>query len=264
MIVGSRSRTDHPADAWSDLDIVVFATDPALLLDDDRWLNHIGDAIITYLESTAVGTWQERRVLFAGAHDVDFAVVPAELTTALAGLETTDPLYAEISAVVGKGYRILIDRDQHLASIMPRMTGPEVTTPLPPSQWQFTATINDFWYHCVWIAKKLRRGEMIVAHECLDGYQRRLLMRLIHWQAERDGAVWHGTRYMEEWAHPYISQHLATTWAQHNNEDIHHALMQMMDLVAWLARDIANIHNLEIPATSEPSVRTWVSEISGP
>lgn len=32
IVVGSRARTDRPADEWSDLDIVVFATDPSPFL----------------------------------------------------------------------------------------------------------------------------------------------------------------------------------------------------------------------------------------
>jgi len=32
MVVGSRARTDHPADEWSDLDILVITTRPERLL----------------------------------------------------------------------------------------------------------------------------------------------------------------------------------------------------------------------------------------
>jgi aminoglycoside 6-adenylyltransferase len=28
VIVGSRARVDHPADGWSDLDVIVITTDP--------------------------------------------------------------------------------------------------------------------------------------------------------------------------------------------------------------------------------------------
>lgn len=51
MVVGSRARIDHPADAWSDLDIVIFATDPEILLANDAWLHNVGDSVITYVKS---------------------------------------------------------------------------------------------------------------------------------------------------------------------------------------------------------------------
>lgn len=63
MIVGSQARMDHLADEWSDLDVVVLTTDPALLFENERWLDHIGTPVITFVETTVVGAWQERRAL---------------------------------------------------------------------------------------------------------------------------------------------------------------------------------------------------------
>jgi aminoglycoside 6-adenylyltransferase len=83
MVIGSRARTDHPADAWSDMDIVIFTANPGRILEASDWLTAIGSPVITYIEPTAVGSWQERRVLFEGALDVDFAAVPADLLTHL-------------------------------------------------------------------------------------------------------------------------------------------------------------------------------------
>ena len=37
LVLGSRARRDHPADAWSDLDILVFATDLERLVGEASW-----------------------------------------------------------------------------------------------------------------------------------------------------------------------------------------------------------------------------------
>ncbi|HEV2073956.1 MAG TPA: aminoglycoside 6-adenylyltransferase [Thermomicrobiales bacterium] len=263
MVVGSRARTDHPADAWSDLDIVIFATDPEILLENDAWLHNIGDPVITFLEATAVGAWRERRVLFDGARDVDFSVVPADLLNELNAMHPGDLLHAEVGATIARGYRVLIDRNERLTPILRRITTITECEPLPPTYEQFDETINDFWYHCVWIAKKLRRGDLIVAHECLDGHQRRLIMHLIRWHPERKGTLWHGARFMEEWAPQEVTMRLATTWAEHDTESIRCALTNMMDLVAWLTKEIANAYSLEeTPVAPEVAARRWVTEIS--
>jgi aminoglycoside 6-adenylyltransferase len=263
MVVGSRARTDHPADAWSDLDIVIFATDPEILLANDAWLHNIGDPVITYVEATAVGDWHERRVLFDGARDVDFSVVPADLLTAISAMQPGDPLHTEIGTTIARGYRVLMDRNGHLTPSLRRITTITRFEPVPPTHEQFVETINDFWYHCVWIAKKLRRGELIVAHECLDGHQGRLLMRLIRWHSERKGTLWHGSRFMEEWAPEDVTMRLAETWAEHDTESIQCALRKMMDLVTWLAISFANAYSLkETPVASEIAARRWVTEIS--
>ena len=263
MVVGSRARTDHPADAWSDLDIVIFAADPEILLADDAWLHNIGDPVITFVEATAVGAWRERRVLFDGARDVDFSVVPADLLNELNAMRQGDPLHAEVGATIARGYRVLIDRSDRLTPSLHRITTNAQFEPVQPTHEQLVETINDFWYHCVWIAKKLSRGELIVAHECLDGHQRRLIVRLIRWHPEQTGRLWHGARFMEEWTPEEVTTRLAATWAEHDTESIRCALTNMMDLVTWLTKEIANAHSLEeTPVASEVAARRWVTEIS--
>jgi hypothetical protein len=56
---------------------------------------------------------------------------------------------------------------------------------------------------------------------------------------------------------------LATTWAEHQTDNILCALRKMMDLVAWLTEEIANAYSLkEMPVASEVAARRWVIEIS--
>ena len=42
IVVGSCARTDHPADAFSDLDLVVVSTDPDRYLSETDWLKALG------------------------------------------------------------------------------------------------------------------------------------------------------------------------------------------------------------------------------
>src|SRR3712207_4474218 len=54
-VVGSRARTDRPADEWSDLDLVVVVTDPQPYLTTTDWLAQIAVPHLTFLEPTAIG-----------------------------------------------------------------------------------------------------------------------------------------------------------------------------------------------------------------
>jgi aminoglycoside 6-adenylyltransferase len=42
IVVGSWARAEHPADEWSDLDLVAFASDAASYLHEPAWLNTFG------------------------------------------------------------------------------------------------------------------------------------------------------------------------------------------------------------------------------
>lgn len=52
VVIGSRARTDLPADEWSDLDVLVFVEDPGPYLADASWLGSLGRPLLTFTEGT--------------------------------------------------------------------------------------------------------------------------------------------------------------------------------------------------------------------
>ena len=76
FIVGSRARMDHPADEWSDLDIIIYKDHKTYLSDTD-WLENIGNVWITFTYHTASGQ-PERLILFEGSFQVDMVFLPCK------------------------------------------------------------------------------------------------------------------------------------------------------------------------------------------
>jgi aminoglycoside 6-adenylyltransferase len=184
VLVGSQARSEIPADEYSDVDIVIFADDPAALLADTAWLRTFGEPLLTFLEPTAVGGQVERRALFDDGLEVDFSVFPA------AGLDViaADPAAA---ATVARGYRILHD-ELGLVELLGGLSSSGV-------QARDLAEIRqDFWYHAIWTAKKWRRGEAILARSCLELHLKPLLLEADRLRASGD--TWHGARFAEKWA----------------------------------------------------------------
>jgi aminoglycoside 6-adenylyltransferase len=163
FIVGSRARVDHPADEWADLDIVLITTDPNRYLLTADWIENIGNPLLTFLEPTASGRGMERRVLFEDILDVDFSIIPKREIQKL--MQDGSP--AEIPDVIRRGMRVLLDKDGIVFQLQGRIPSTELPLPSPPAEHEFLEVINDFWYHVVWTAKKLRRGELWTAKFCL-------------------------------------------------------------------------------------------------
>lgn len=113
-IVGSRARMDRPADAWSDLDLVVIVTDPHRYLSTTDWLTHIAVPHLTFLEPTAVGKLTERRVLFDGARDVDFIFVPTAMISDLLNQGLDDA----IALLFQRGVNLLFDKDDNFRALL--------------------------------------------------------------------------------------------------------------------------------------------------
>ncbi len=263
VIVGSRARKDHPADAYSDLDLVVVTTDPNRYLSQTDWLKPLGTHWLTFVERQAVGEGLERRVLFEGALDVDFIPLPNEAVRRMA-LEGWPP---EIAAVLQRGFRLVLDKD----NLSRLIGGASSTTPAsvpPPTQDKFLALCHDFLYHAVWAAKKLRRGELWIAKACTDGYMKQQLLRVIEWHARSkrgwDHDTWHGGRFLEEWADPHALDGLREAFSHYEEADVRRALLATMGLFRWVARETAARLGCAYPEDADERVTAWVVAFLAP
>lgn len=197
VLVGSRARTDVPADAWSDYDFVAVVGDDAPFLLGDEWAVELGPVLVSFVEDAAAGGLRERRVLFADGVDADFAFIPlARLAPVLAR--------PDVAAVFARGFRVLTG-DAVLG---------QLPTAAPPVADDYVELVHEFWYRAVWTARKLRRGEIhVAAHGCNCGL-RVLLRRALELEARAEGRdVWHQGRFFEQWADPSRRAPMARTVA---------------------------------------------------
>ncbi|OWY61684.1 hypothetical protein B7486_62490, partial [cyanobacterium TDX16] len=235
ILVGSTARTDHPADEWSDVDLILAVDDTATFLDAVDWLEPFGRVLATMVEPTAVGGFQERRVLFATGLDVDFSIVPAELVALLPEL-AHDP---QVRATVGHGARVLHDElgiGHLLASIDPPAPAG------PPSEQAYRQLSNTFWYDAVWTAKKVRRGELWVAKHSCDGQLLRGLVEVLRWrtQLRHPGReTWHGLRFAEEWLDPDDAALLSSAATTADPAGVGRALGALVDGFAAVESEVA-------------------------
>ncbi len=146
VLVGSSSRRDHPADEWSDIDILLIASDPQSYLDSTEWLASFGKPLFDIVERTTTGKIWERRVLYESGLDVDFIVLsPLNVRQNFPGL----PVVIEI---LQRGRQVLIDKDELFTTWSDAITARPVIQ--PPSSQVFLEVVSDFWFHAVWTAKK--------------------------------------------------------------------------------------------------------------
>lgn len=256
FIVGSRARVDHPADEWSDLDLVIVTRDPEYILSSSEWLKEIGESWISFIEGTAVGEGNERRVLFEHGLDVDFAVIPDQRFRKLA----SSP---EVGDIFQRGIHVLLDKD-NLTVDSPSSSGkaPDIPSSFPPSERDFVNLINDFWYHAVWTAKKLLRGELWTAVFCLNCYMHSKVLRVLECHARAvNGAgydTWHRGRFLEEWADRRALEGLRSSFAYYDEDDAWRALISIMDLFRWLAVETAGRLGFHYPVFEDERATEWV------
>jgi aminoglycoside 6-adenylyltransferase len=224
LLVGSHARVGTPADALSDVDLALFVDEPERYLRDAAWVRSFGEPLLTFLEPTAVGGFEERRVLFRDGLEVDFSILPAAVASA------PPP---EAQAVLARGFSILYD-----GVGLPALEPARVAVSPPPTQERLDHLSNDFWYHLLWGAKKLRCGELLLAKQVCDCYLIERIVQLARWRAQ-DQDTWHGYRFFECWAGADTAEALRPTFAQYDSGDIGRALRAKGELFGELEHDVA-------------------------
>ncbi|HKW21644.1 MAG TPA: aminoglycoside 6-adenylyltransferase [Ktedonobacterales bacterium] len=258
LVVGSRARMDRPADQWSDMDIVLVTSEPRRYLDWADWLDELAPTWLTFLEPTAVGEGTERRALFDNAVDVDF------IPFATAAMQTiaAQGWPAEIAGVIRRGMRVVLDKEGWAPRLALAANTSLTSAAEPPSAEGFANTVNDFWFHTVWTAKKLRRGELWTAIDCLTGYMLWRVLHMIEWHTQvtrgADVDTWHNGRFVEQWADPRVVAGLRQCFPRYDAADIARGLLATMDLYRWLTRETAGALGYDYPAWADERATDWV------
>jgi aminoglycoside 6-adenylyltransferase len=253
VLVGSHARGEVPADRWSDLDLIFLLDDPAPYTESAAWVEEFGTPVVTFLEQTPDGHW-ERRVLYETGEDVDFVLFPAHVLELLEASENAAGLLA-------RGYRLLVDRvgmEERLAAAAALARPPGA-----PTQRELAELASDFWYHALWTAKKLRRGEVFTAIDCLDGYMKARLVSLMAMHAHSvDPAVdtWHSGRFVERWGDPGALAALEEAYARYDLRDVARALWATIDVFQGLEEETARRLGIAVEL-DHADLRRRVSEV---
>jgi aminoglycoside 6-adenylyltransferase len=249
LILGSRARSDHPADVWSDLDVLVFARHPDQFIQSSAWAKDIAPTWLTFVERTADGRSWERRTLYEGGLDVDVALNPVESLDDI--LQTMPP---DVADIIRRGVKVLVDKDGQLAQIQ-KIQLPDTTLFQKPTEEQFVNATSDFWYHTLWSVKHLRRGELWWAKSCVDMHLKGHLQNMLEWHAHAQKGeqfdTWLRGRFLEEWADERAVTQLRDTFARYDKNDIARALLATMDLYRWLEDETASHWNYTSPRDGE-------------
>ncbi len=252
LLTGSYAR--NQADELSDLDIEMFVTDPLIYAEDDRWMSEIGKVWV-YIPERTDDDHPTRLIIFEGGPKVDFTLYPLKV---LADQVERQKLSADYEL----GYRVLLDRD-HLAGRLPAPTGRRPTT-TPPTEAEFIALVNEFWFEVYHVAKYLRREDLWAA-KFRDWTLKKLLLKMVEWHEKS----LHGWDYdtkrrgirMQEWIEPQIWRKLQGVFAHFDAEDSWKSLAALMDMFGEIAAKTAVSLHYPYPTGVDESIRSYVRSL---
>jgi molybdopterin-guanine dinucleotide biosynthesis protein A len=101
---------------------------------------------------------------------------------------------------------------------------------------------TDFWATAMWAARRLRRGDVFLAVDAVNGMLKRSVVTLLGWHAlsvDPSARVLEGGREIERWADPGALSALERAYADYDLRDVARALWETIDLFQGLEEETA-------------------------
>lgn len=254
--VGSRARADHPADKWSDLDLMLYLTHPEDYLQHTDWLEKIAP-IWMMVSSRTTRSDPELLVMFEGGYKMDFVLCPVGYLQWLRD-------HAGDDVVFQRGARVVFDRDGLAASIP--LAERHIPVRARPTADEFNQTCQTMCYISVYIARQARRGDLWLA-KMREAQRNELLLRMLEWHAGAKSGwradTWHHGRFMQQWADPRAVAAIGMVFSTYESESIHNALIAALDLFSWMGRETAQVLGHPYPDQAEVFARALIDQALG-
>ena len=174
---GSRTNPQAPKDEIQDYDVVYIVENLNDLLSDLSWLDQFGMRLIE--QHNVLGHRRLYLMLFEDENRIDLTLCPKEYIQ-----EWVD---SEANFEVIKDDKGLFEASQ---------PNSKRYWTCPPTEEEFAASCNEFWWVSAYVVKAIRRNQLIYATDHLYGICQQELLKVLAWQLASDkGAVNIGKNY---------------------------------------------------------------------
>ena len=164
---GSRTNPKAPKDEFQDYDVVYIVEDLDGLTADLAWLEEFGKRIIE--QHNVLDHRRLYLMLFEDGNRIDLTLCPKDHINEWVDSEA--------------GFTVLEDKKGLFDTYSPSS---ERYWTAPPSEEEFTASCNEFWWVSAYVVKGICRKQVIYATDHLYGICQQELLKILAWQVASD------------------------------------------------------------------------------
>ncbi|MBP1045730.1 aminoglycoside 6-adenylyltransferase [Enterococcus sp. BWM-S5] len=252
-IIGSRARKKHPADQWSDLDVLLYTDTPEYYLNTSEFLQQFGEIWSSFATKT-LGNDMERLTLFDGGYQVDLVTKSAQEYEKELASGTVPWLFK-------RGACLILDNTGEAAKLLPQ----EDVLPekLPLNEATFSEVNQMFWFVTMYISKQLLREESWAA-KARDMDYKNIILQMIEWYElsvhGEEYDTWHGGRFIHDWAEPDVYEALFDIFGHFDLADSWTALEKSIKLFSDLTEKIKAKNGFTIADDLSRNVTQWIAD----
>jgi hypothetical protein len=134
---------------------------------------------------------------------------------------------------------------------------------LAPDEAALLDLATDFWATALWAARRLRKGDVYLAVDAVNGSLKRSVVTLLAWHAisvDPSTSVQEGGRRLERWADAGALSSLEYAYADYGVRDAARALWETIDLFQLVEEETARRLGLEVEL-DKPYLRRRIAEV---
>ena len=260
ILTSTRAVATASIDQFSDVDVILALTEIGPLSDHRLWLTDFGEVLVAWRDTDALQSDPPRTcwvTQYADGSKIDFTLWPVALLRQVA---QTGALPDQLDV----GYRVLVDKD----GLTGGLKSPSHRAHIPgrPSYEEFLAVVEDFLLESTYVAKHLKRDDLMPAKFSLDHVMKQGSLRtMLEWRIEidhqwslRPGASGKGLkkllsldvyRLLEQ---TYVGPRIADNWI---------ALFDTIALFRSIAIEVADHFNYEYPRALDDRVIAYLQRV---
>jgi aminoglycoside 6-adenylyltransferase len=259
VLTSTRAQGDGSADELSDYDLIVAVRDPDGFVARQSWSGARGPKLVGWGdESELLGERTTfRGVVYPDGVRVDFTIWPASLLERIAAADA-------VPDDLDLGYRVLADKDGATS----KWGAPTYRAYIPekPTQSEFEAVVDEFWWSTTYVAKALWRGEVVFAKFVLDQDAKLgALRRVLEWRSEldHDWKVLPGVygRKLERLLPPALVDELHATYVGADIDENWDALFRTTALFRRVATEVAGALGYRYPLEADEGVTAQLEAV---
>ena len=259
VLESSRASDRASVDILSDFDVLLVVSDTRPFSQDETWLQDFGKILVLFRDKgrTHGLTTYNRLVLYGDGTKIDYIVWPVALLQRVLSA-------SRLPDLLDQGYQVLVDKDD----LAHRLKPPTYTAYIPkkPTEKEYLALVEEFWWETIYVAKNLWRDELVSAKYNLDFVMKfELLRRLLEWRIELDhnwswkpGA---GGRGLKKYLDSRTWSELASTYVGANVDENWDALFQTTALFRRSAIEVSDALGYGYPYELEERVTSYLQSI---
>lgn len=240
---GSRTNVNAPKDIFQDYDIVFVVTQTGPFIEDKNWIHRFGTILYMQYPDEFPGDQADREnfygwlMQFTDGNRVDLHVETVS--------HATEHIHDD------KLCRILLDKG-NILPVIPEATD-EDRHVKKPSEAQFQACSNEFWWCSNNLAKGLWREEMPYVQDMANFVVRKQLEKMLSWKVGIDTdfsvSVGKSAKYLSRWLSEKEYQSYLDSYFGGRTEDAWRAVFAMCDLMeqatAYVAEKLGYTYDVE-------------------